>query len=70
MNGRDKVLMLLRIDPADVGCDHVIEVLDLFVELVLEGKDPEEQLPGVSAHLAGCPPCGQDVDGLLAAVGA
>ena len=70
MNARDKVLMLLCIDPADVGCDHVIEVMDLFVELVLKGEDPEGQLPGVSAHLLGCPPCGQDVEGLLAAIGA
>jgi hypothetical protein len=65
---RDRIVAMLRTDPADVGCDHFFELLDQYVELVAAGKDPEEHLPGVTAHLEACGPCAEDYRGLLAAV--
>jgi len=58
----------LRTDPADVGCDRAIQVLHIYVDLVVEGRDPASRYPGVAAHLAACGPCGEDFRGLLAAV--
>jgi hypothetical protein len=30
--------------------------------------DAEERYPGIAAHLRACGPCGEDLEGLLAAV--
>ncbi len=65
---RDRILAILRTDPADVGCDHFFELLDQYVELVVAGEDPELHLPGAAAHLAACDPCEEDFRGLLAVV--
>ncbi len=65
---RDRILAILRTDPADVGCGHFFELLDQYVELVVAGEDPETRLPGVTAHLEACSPCAEDYRGLLAAV--
>jgi RNA polymerase sigma-70 factor (ECF subfamily) len=59
---------LLAADPGDTGCDVAFQVLDRFAEVDLAGSDPQAQFRGVAAHLAGCQPCGQDYQGLLAAV--
>ena len=58
----------LRTDPRDVGCEQAMHVLHVYVEVASSGGNAEAQLPGVAAHLAACGPCGEDFDGLLAAV--
>ena len=58
----------LTTDPADVGCDRALELLDAYVELVVAGEDPELRYPGVAAHLRSCGPCLEDFQGLLTAV--
>jgi len=58
----------LQTDPRDVGCEHALAVLHIYVELVLAGENPELRLPGVRAHLSACGPCNEDFEGLLAAV--
>jgi hypothetical protein len=58
----------LRTDPRDVGCEHAMQILHVYVEMALTGGDAEAQLPGVAAHLAACGPCGEDFRGLLNAV--
>jgi hypothetical protein len=45
-----------------------MEVLHIYVELVVSDARAAERLPGVAAHLAACGPCGDDFEGLLAAV--
>jgi hypothetical protein len=60
----------LRSDPRDVGCAEAMELLHVYVELVA-ARGPATAArcyPGVEAHLRACGPCGQDFDGLLAAV--
>ncbi|MFF0345169.1 hypothetical protein [Kribbella sp. NPDC004875] len=68
VTARDRIVAMLRTDPADVGCGHFFELLDQYVELVVAGEDAEEYLPGVRAHLEACGPCAEDYRGLLAAV--
>ncbi|MGI8678967.1 MAG: hypothetical protein ACR2LX_09820 [Jatrophihabitans sp.] len=58
----------LQTDPRDVGCEKALEILHVYVELVAEGSQAQERYPGVAAHLRACGPCGEDFDGLLAAV--
>ena len=52
----------------ELTCEQCFEHLDRFVELELDGADPEPAVPGMRAHLAGCPACAEDHDSLLALV--
>lgn len=50
----------------ELGCDACFDELDRFVELELAGVDAGEAIPGLEAHLAGCPACREEHDSLLA----
>jgi hypothetical protein len=52
----------------EVGCDECFDQLDRFVELELAGVDADAELPGLRAHLGGCPACREEHDSLLALV--
>ena len=52
----------------EVSCEDCFELLDQYVELELEGADVDRRLPGMRAHLAGCPACREDHDSLHALV--
>jgi hypothetical protein len=54
--------------PADpeVGCDECFEQLDRYVELELAGRDADSELPGLRAHLEGCPACREEHESLRA----
>jgi hypothetical protein len=56
---------LLLADARDPGCEAGFEIIDQYVELELEGKDPAEHFPGLAAHLCSCPACRLDHDGIL-----
>src|SRR5580698_1187824 len=60
----------LRTDPRDVGCTAAMDLLHVYAELVAAGGDAPGRYAGVAAHLRACGPCGQDYEGLLAAVSA
>jgi hypothetical protein len=49
----------------ELTCDQCFEDLDRFVELELAGADPDAGVPGMRAHLAGCPACADDHASLL-----
>ena len=53
----------------ELGCDACFEQLDRYVELELAGADADAAIPGLRAHLAGCPACREEHDSLLALVG-
>ncbi len=53
----------------EVGCDECFAELDRYVELELAGEDPESSLPGLRAHLEGCPACREEHESLRALVG-
>ena len=68
MTGRDELDRFLRTDPRDVGCAEAMDLLHVYAGLVAAGAAGERRYPGIAAHLAACGPCGEDFDGLLAAV--
>jgi hypothetical protein len=51
---------LLGPEEPEVGCDGCFAELDRYVELELAGADPDTQLPGLRAHLAGCLACREE----------
>lgn len=55
---------LLGPNEPEVSCEQCFELLDQYVELELAGGDPDAQLPGLRAHLAGCPACREDHESL------
>jgi hypothetical protein len=55
---------------SEVDCKTCFEVLDEYVELELAGADPEQRIPGMRAHLDGCPACREDHESLRAFVAA
>ena len=52
--------------PADpeLLCDECFEKLDEYVELELQGAEADDRIPGMRAHLEGCPACREDYDSL------
>ena len=68
MNGWPELDRFLRTDPRDVGCARAMEMLHVYVELVAAGEPAEQRYPGIAVHLSACGPCGEDFEGLLAAV--
>ena len=71
MTGWSALDRFLATDPRDVGCEQAMQILNVYVELVLDdatGREAAQRYPGVAAHLAACGPCDEDFHGLLAAV--
>jgi hypothetical protein len=69
MDRRDPTQILRGLlGPADpeVGCDTCFEELDRFVELELAGEDADAAIPGLRAHLEGCPACREEHESLKA----
>jgi len=60
------LLRLLGPGEPEVGCDACFEALDRYVELELAGADADALVPGLRAHLAGCPACGEEHESLRA----
>ena len=52
----------------ELGCDDCFRELDRYVELEVAGEDADTAVPGLRAHLAGCPACREDHESLLALV--
>ncbi|MDP9497130.1 MAG: hypothetical protein M3P46_05635 [Actinomycetota bacterium] len=50
----------------EVSCDVCFAELDRYVELELAGADADAAVPGMAAHLLGCPACGEEHDSLTA----
>ena len=50
----------------ELGCEECFAELDRYVELNLAGSDPDGQVPGMRAHLEGCPACAVDFRSLKA----
>ena len=72
MNRPDRKQALGRLlGPAapEIGCDECFEELDRYVELELAGADADAAIPGLRAHLDGCPACREEHESLRALVG-
>lgn len=67
----DEATLLKRLlGPAgpEISCEQCFEQLDRYVELELSGADADAAIPGMGAHLEGCPACGEDHRSLRALV--
>jgi hypothetical protein len=62
----DALGRLLGPSEPEVGCDECFAQLDRYVELELAGANADEVVPGLRAHLEGCPACREEHESLLA----
>jgi hypothetical protein len=57
----DKLLAaLLGPGGPELTCEECFEQLDRYVELELTGAAADDAVPGMRAHLQGCPACHDD----------
>jgi hypothetical protein len=68
MNAWTALDRFLQTDPRDVGCGEAMELLHVYAELTAADARAARRYPDIAAHLAACGPCGEDFDGLLAAM--
>jgi hypothetical protein len=64
---RDPRTLLARlIGPAgpELTCEQCFDQLNSYVELELAGSHADAAIPGMGAHLEGCPACAEDRDSL------
>ena len=55
----------------ELSCDECFDQLDRYVELELAGGgDADSAVPGMHAHLDGCPACREDHESLKAFIAA
>jgi anti-sigma factor RsiW len=55
----------------ELSCEACFDELDRYVDLELAGAEADREIPGMRAHLAGCPACAEEYLSLraLAAAG-
>jgi hypothetical protein len=72
MSHDDHTLLNRLLGPAgpELTCEQCFEELDRHVELTLAGADADAAVPGMRAHLEGCPACQEDHASLMALVAA
>ena len=68
-NTNELVGRLLGPRGPEIGCDACFEDLDRYVELEATGQDADAAVPGLRAHLEGCPACREEHESLKAFVG-
>jgi anti-sigma factor RsiW len=63
-------LLARLVGPAgpELTCEQCFDQLDRYVELELAEAQADQQIPGMRAHLEGCPACDEDHESLLAFV--
>jgi hypothetical protein len=65
----DLLARLLGPSGPELTCEQCFEQLDRYVDLDLAGGDADGAVPGMRAHLEGCPACREDRDSLSALLG-
>ena len=66
---RQTLIALVGPPGPEVGCDECFTEIDRYVELELTGADADASVPGMRAHLTGCPACREEYESLRALVG-
>jgi hypothetical protein len=58
----DDAILKRLLGPADpeLLCDECFEKLDEYVDLELQGAPADDLVPGMRAHLEGCPACQEE----------
>ena len=49
---------------AELTCEQCFDMLDTYVELELAGESADARVPGMRAHLHGCPACAEEHESL------
>jgi predicted anti-sigma-YlaC factor YlaD len=62
---RELLERLLGPGEPEVTCEECFELLDRYVDLEAAGAPADARIPGMRAHLDGCPACREDHDSLL-----
>ncbi|MGE5527138.1 MAG: hypothetical protein ACM3Q9_00560 [Methanosarcina sp.] len=58
---RDEILgRVLGPGAPELTCEECFAELDRYVELALAGEEADARVPGMRAHLEGCPACAED----------
>ena len=57
---RRLVAALLGPDEPELTCEACFDQLDRYVDAELAGAPADQLVPGMRAHLAGCPACRED----------
>ena len=60
----DTVKRMLGPAKPELLCEECFERLDEYVELEVKGERADQLIPGMRAHLEGCPACREDHDSL------
>ena len=70
MSRREDELLRALLGPEgpELSCEECFELLDRYVELEVAGSDADRAVPGMRAHLEGCPACHEDHVSLRALV--
>jgi hypothetical protein len=63
---RRLIAALLGPGEPELTCEECFEQLDRYVDLELAGSDADTAVPGMRAHLTGCPACLEDHASLVA----
>jgi hypothetical protein len=64
MKGDELLGRVLGPGAPELTCEQCFEQLDRYVELAVAGKQADERVPGMRAHLEGCPACAEDFHSL------
>jgi hypothetical protein len=64
----DTLKRLLGPAEPELLCDECFERLDEYVELERAGANADDLIPGMRAHLEGCPACREEHESLRALV--
>jgi anti-sigma factor RsiW len=66
MSDPHDALLARLLGPAgpEVSCEACFERLDEYVDAELAGRDADREVPGMAAHLDGCPACREDHESL------
>jgi anti-sigma factor RsiW len=52
----------------ELSCERCFDLIDEYVDLEVDGHDADAGVPGMRAHLAGCPACREEHESLRALV--
>lgn len=66
-NAEQRDLLGRVLGPAgkELGCDECFDQLDHYAEIEVAGGDADSAVPGMSAHLDGCPACAEEHESLV-----
>lgn len=56
----DALARVLRLEESELSCEECFTQLNRYVELSLTSDRADSEVPGMRAHLDGCPACAED----------